>query len=73
MLTPYAAVAPEIDYGYGSFLYGDGRFGHGGGDPGVAALIQRIPGRDATVIVLGNTEGPVVAARDLLVEAVLTG
>lgn len=73
MLTPHVPADPGIDYGYGCFLYGDGRFGHGGGDPGVCALIQRLPAQDATVIVLCNTESPVVAARDLLVDAVRTG
>jgi CubicO group peptidase (beta-lactamase class C family) len=73
MLTPHVSVEPGLDYGYGCILYGDGRFGHGGGDPGVHALIQRIPSADATVVVLLNNEGPVGAARDLLVEAVLPG
>jgi CubicO group peptidase (beta-lactamase class C family) len=73
MLTPHAGVDPGIDYGYGCFLYGDGRFGHGGGDPGVRTLVQRIPAADATVVVLLNTEGPVGVARDLLVEEVLSG
>jgi CubicO group peptidase (beta-lactamase class C family) len=65
MLTPHAAVDAGIDYGYGCFLYGDGRFGHGGGDPGVTTLVQRIPSADATVVVLLNIEGPAGAARDL--------
>ena len=73
MLTPRASVEPGIDYGYGCFLYGDGRFGHGGGDPGVTTLVQRIPSADATVVVLLNIEGPAGAARDLLVDAVLHG
>lgn len=73
MLTPHVSADPGIDYGYGCFLYGDGRFGHGGGDPGVSALIQRIPSHDATVIVICNIETTVVAARDLLVDAVLNG
>jgi CubicO group peptidase (beta-lactamase class C family) len=73
MLTPQVEADPGIDYGYGCFLYGDGRFGHGGGDPGVSALVQRIPAADATVVVLCNIEAPVVAARNLLVDAVLTG
>jgi hypothetical protein len=33
--------------------------------------VQRIPSADATVVVLLNQEGPVTAARDLLVDAVL--
>jgi CubicO group peptidase (beta-lactamase class C family) len=73
MLTPHASVDPGIDYGYGCFLYGEGRFGHGGGDPGVSTLIQRIPGHDATVLVICNIEARVGAARDLLVDAVLHG
>jgi CubicO group peptidase (beta-lactamase class C family) len=72
MLAPHAAADPGIDYGYGCFLYGDGRFGHGGGDPGVNTLVQRIPSADATVVVLCNIEGPVGDARDLLVDAVLS-
>jgi CubicO group peptidase (beta-lactamase class C family) len=73
MLTPHASVDHGIDYGYGCFLYGDGRFGHGGGDPGVHTLVQRIPAADATVVVLLNVEGAVGEARDLLVDAVLRG
>ena len=71
MLTPHVPVAPGFGMGYGAFLYGDGRFGHGGGDPGVGALIQRLPGPDATVVVLANTEDSVVAVRDLLVADLL--
>lgn len=73
MLTPHVPVEPGIDYGYGCFLYGDGRFGHGGGDPGVTTLVQRIPSADATVVVLLNIDGPAGPARDLLVAAVLDG
>ena len=73
MLAPHVSAAPGFDYGYGCFLYGDGRFGHGGGDPGVNALIQRVPAADSTVVVVCNTESPVVAARNLLLEAVLSG
>jgi CubicO group peptidase (beta-lactamase class C family) len=72
MLTPYVPVDPGLDMGYGAFLYGDGRFGHGGGDPGLNVLVQRLPRQDATVVVLLNTEGPAVAVRDLLVDEVLS-
>ena len=71
--TMQALADAGIDYGYGCLLYGDGRFGHGGGDPGVTALIQRIPAKDSTVVVVCNIEGRVGAARDLLVDAVLSG
>jgi CubicO group peptidase (beta-lactamase class C family) len=72
MLSPYVPVDSGLDMGYGAFLYGDGRFGHGGGDPGVNVLVQRLPRQDATVVALLNIEGPVGAVRDLLVEAVLS-
>jgi CubicO group peptidase (beta-lactamase class C family) len=72
MLTPRASTGSGIDYGYGCYLYGDGRFGHGGGDPGVNALVQRIPAADASVVVVCNVEAPAGAARDLLVAAVLS-
>jgi CubicO group peptidase (beta-lactamase class C family) len=72
MLTPHVRLTDSIDMGYGAFLYPDGRFGHGGGDPGVSTLIQRLPGPDATVVVLANTEdSEVVAIRDRLVEGIL--
>ena len=72
MLTPHAHYEEaDLDYGYGALLYGDGRFGHGGGDPGVDVIIQRIPSHDSTVVVVCNTEAPVVAARTLLIDAVL--
>lgn len=73
MLIPHAPVEGGLAYGYGAILYGDGRFGHGGGDPGVNALIQRIPAKDSTVVVVCNNESSVVAARNLLVDAVLSG
>jgi CubicO group peptidase (beta-lactamase class C family) len=73
MLVPHVPVEPGIDYGYGCVLYGGGRFGHGGGDPGVSTWVQRIPSADATVVVLLNIDGPAGAARDLLVDAVLHG
>ncbi|HST64913.1 MAG TPA: serine hydrolase domain-containing protein [Mycobacteriales bacterium] len=72
MLTPRVEVGEDdMDYGYGCLLYGDGRFGHGGGDPGCTALIQRIPARDTTVVVVCNTYARVGAARNLMVDAVL--
>jgi CubicO group peptidase (beta-lactamase class C family) len=72
MLRPYAEVAPGLGMGLGVFLYGDGRFGHGGGDPGVEVLVQRIPARDTTVVVLCNGEGRAAEVRTRLVDAVLS-
>ncbi len=73
MLRHQAEVAPGLGMGLGVFLYGEGRFGHGGGDPGYEVLVQRIPSHDTTVVVLANVEGQVAGVRDRLVDAVLSG
>ena len=73
MLTAHAPVDPGLDYGYGCFLYGDGRFGHGGGDPGVQRSSSTSRPPTSASSSCSTTEGPAVAARDLLVDAVLTG
>lgn len=73
MLTPQCTVAEGLAMGYGVILAGEGRtrrFGHGGGDPGYEAQIQRLPELDANAIVLCNMNGLVGEVRDLLVEAV---
>ena len=61
-------------YGYGVIVYPDGRFGHGGGDPGVSAMVNHWPDRDVTVVSLCNVEeddelDPAVALRDAVLEA----
>ena len=43
--------------GYGVYLFPDGRVGHGGGDPGVEALVQRWPAEQANLVVLCSVEG----------------
>lgn len=73
MLRPRVSVHPGLDMGRGVFLYGGGRYGHGGGDPGGEVLVQRIPSHDTTVVVLCNVEGPAADVRNLLVDAVLAG
>lgn len=65
MLTARCPVDPGIDMGYGVFLFSDGRFGHGGGDPGVEVLVQRLPQLDTSVIVLCNVSD---TGRDLAYE-----
>ena len=51
-------------------LYPDGRFGHGGGDPGVEALIARWPDDEANLVVSRNTEEELTGeVRDLVLEA----
>jgi CubicO group peptidase (beta-lactamase class C family) len=54
--------------GYGFRHYPDGRYGHGGGDPGVEVLLNRFPDDDVNVIVLCNIEGLAGEVRDAVVE-----
>jgi CubicO group peptidase (beta-lactamase class C family) len=70
-LTPHVQVpdAPGFAMGYGVFLYPDGRFGHGGGDPGVSVLAQRWPGEATSLVVLCNLEDPAADVRDAVIEA----
>jgi CubicO group peptidase (beta-lactamase class C family) len=69
MLTAHADAGDGFREGYGVHLYPDGRFGHGGGDPGVAAIANHWPGEDLSVVVLTNAGHQVTEARDLLLEA----
>ena len=55
--------------GYGVYFYPDGRFGHGGGDPGVSTLIQRWRDEDTNLVVLCNVEDIAGDVRDAVVEA----
>jgi hypothetical protein len=66
MLRPHADASEGFFEGYGVHLWPDGRWGHGGGDPGVVVTAYRWPDDDIHVIVLGNTAGPVGDVRDLL-------
>ena len=51
-------------------LYPDGRCGHGGGDPGVAVIVNRWPEEDVNLVVLCNIEdGLVGEVRDAMVAA----
>lgn len=59
-LTPlvtqrHAAIGDGWSYGYGVMIYPDGRWGHGGGDPGVSAAVNHWPAHDITVVALANT------------------
>lgn len=67
--TAHADAGDGFASGYGVFLYPDGRFGHGGGDPGVEVLANRWPDQDLGVVVLCNGEDLAGDVRDLLVEA----
>ena len=71
------ALHPHVDMdgtdgfrsGYGVHLYPDGRYGHGGGDPGVEVLIHRWPADDLDLVVLCNGEGLAGPVRDETVAA----
>ena len=51
-----ATIEDDWSYGYGLVIYPDGRWGHGGGDPGVSAAVNHWPERDLTVVALCNVE-----------------
>jgi CubicO group peptidase (beta-lactamase class C family) len=60
----------DFGEGYGVHLYPDGRYGHGGGDPGVEALLHRWPEDDVHLVVLLNTEAGLASeVRDAMVAA----
>jgi len=52
----HATIEDDWSYGYGFMIYPDGRWGHGGGDPGVSAAVNHWPERDLTVVALCNVE-----------------
>jgi CubicO group peptidase (beta-lactamase class C family) len=55
--------------GYGFLHYPDGRYGHGGSDPGVEVLLHRFPDDDVNFVVLCNMEGLAGEVRDAVLEA----
>ena len=57
MLDPREDIGDGYRHAYGFFSYPDGRYGHGGGDPGVACLVHRFPDDDADLVVLCNVQG----------------
>ena len=48
MLRPHADASDGFFEGYGVHLYPDGRWGHGGGDPGVAVIANAGPTTTST-------------------------
>jgi CubicO group peptidase (beta-lactamase class C family) len=73
-----ASMEEGWSYGYGLIIYPDGRWGHGGGDPGVSALVNHWPDRDRTVVALCNVQEtaeltPAVALREAILAAVESG
>lgn len=69
VLTPHADAGDGFHEGYGVHLYPDGRFGHGGGDPGVSAVANRWPDDDLDVVVLCSTEDIASEVRDAVLDA----
>ncbi|WP_380168423.1 serine hydrolase domain-containing protein [Jannaschia sp. R86511] len=58
LLQPHADTG-DAGYrsGYGVHLAPDGRFGHGGGDPGVECAVSRSPEQGVNLVVLCSMEG----------------
>ena len=56
MIAPHADAGDGFFEGYGVHLYPDGRYGHGGGDPGVTVIVNRWPDDDVHIVVLCNIE-----------------
>ncbi len=71
VLAPHADAGGGFTCGYGVFHAPDGRWGHGGGDPGVEAIVHRWPDDGTHLVVLCNGEGLVGDVRDAVVEALL--
>ena len=69
VLARHADAAGGFHSGYGFLHYPDGRFGHGGGDPGVEVLLQRFPDQEVNLVVLCNMQGVAGDVRDAVVEA----
>ena len=70
VLTQHADAGDGFGEGYGVHLYPDGRYGHGGGDPGVEALTYRWSEEDVHLVVLINTEvGLAGELRDAMIAA----
>lgn len=69
VLTPHADLGGGSGYGYGVWLYPDGRYGHDGGDPGVEVIVHRWPDADVHLVALCNMEGLLIEVRDQMMAA----
>lgn len=69
VLAAHADIGRGFSYGYGVLHYPDGRYGHGGGDPGVEVLAHRWPDADVNLVVLCNMEDLAGEVRDQVVSA----
>ena len=68
--TRHSDAGDGYSMGYGVLIHPDGRYGHGGGDPGVEVYASRWPVADVHLVVLCNVEDRARDVRDLVVEAV---
>lgn len=69
VLARHADAGNGFHSGYGFLHYPDGRYGHGGGDPGVETLLHRFPAEDLNLVVLCNMEGLAGEVRDAVLNA----
>jgi len=69
VLAPHSDAGDGYFEGYGVHLYPDGRYGHGGGDPGVEVFANRWPDEDVNIVVLCNGEGLAGDVRNAVVDA----
>lgn len=68
VLSRHVGIGDGWASGYGVLHHPDGRYGHGGGDPGVDALVHRWPERAANLVVLCNAEDGAVEVRDAVLD-----
>lgn len=64
--TPLVPIDDDVSMGLGVFVRADGRFGHGGGDPGVETLARHDPATGRSLVVLCNAESGLDEAWDLV-------
>lgn len=69
VLAHQADAGEGFHSGYGFLHHPDGRYGHGGGDPGVEVLLQRFPDDNVNIVVLCNMEGLAGEVRNAMVDA----
>jgi CubicO group peptidase (beta-lactamase class C family) len=69
VLSPQVDAGDGFHHGYGPLFYPDGRYGHGGGDPGVSAIVNRWPDDDVTIVALCNVEDLATDVRDQVIAA----
>lgn len=70
VLEARQSLGDGFAHGYGVLHHPDGRWGHGGGDPGAEVLVHRFPDNDLHLVVLCNTNGWVEDLRATVLDAV---